>query len=114
MIVQAGTASPTADLTFTVTREDRQTALDTIAGLEGGQDWDVICDDDVAKVSIVGAGMMTNPGVAAKMFEALSAEEIPVFVVSTSEIKVSCLVPRSRHQDAVRVCHKKFELHAGK
>lgn len=47
----------------------------------------------MAKVSIVGAGMMTNPGVAAKMFEALTQVDIPVFVVSTSEIKVSCLVP---------------------
>lgn len=114
MIVQAGTASPTADLTFTVTREELQTALETIAKLQGDQAWNVICDKDVAKVSIVGAGMMTNPGVAAKMFEALNEENIPVFVVSTSEIKVSCLVPRSRHQDAVRACHGKFGLHAAK
>lgn len=64
----------------------------------------------MAKVSIVGAGMMTNPGVAAKMFEALTQVDIPVFVVSTSEIKVSCLVPRGRHLEAVRALHTKFEL----
>jgi aspartate kinase len=110
MIVQAGTATPTADLTFTVTREELDTALTVIGKARGEQTWDIVCDENVAKVSIVGAGMMTNPGVAAKMFEALNEENIPVFVVSTSEIKVSCLVPRSRYQEAVRACHKKFEL----
>ncbi|NLL47017.1 MAG: aspartate kinase, partial [Firmicutes bacterium] len=100
MIVQAGTATPTADLTFTVTREELDTALAIIGKLQGDSDWKVVCDEDVAKVSIVGAGMMTNPGVAARMFAALDEEDIPVFVVSTSEIKVSCLVPRGRYQDA--------------
>ncbi len=110
MIVQAGTATPTADLTFTVTREELDSALEILTKIQGDQDWEVICDENVAKVSIVGAGMMTNPGVAAKMFEALNHESIPVFVVSTSEIKVSCLVPRSRYTDAVRACHREFEL----
>lgn len=110
MIVQAGTATPTADLTFTVTREELDTALAIIGKLQGDSDWKVVCDEDVAKVSIVGAGMMTNPGVAARMFAALDEEDIPVFVVSTSEIKVSCLVPRGRYQDAVKACHRKFEL----
>ena len=110
MIVQAGTATPTADLTFTVTREELDTALAIIGKLQGDSDWKVVCDEDVAKVSIVGAGMMTNPGVAARMFAALDEENIPVFVVSTSEIKVSCLVPRGRYQDAVKACHRKFEL----
>lgn len=110
MIVQAGTATPTADLTFTVTREELDAALTVIGKARGEQTWDIVCDENVAKVSIVGAGMMTNPGVAAKMFEALNEENVPVFVVSTSEIKVSCLVPRSRYQEAVRACHKKFEL----
>ncbi|NMB20647.1 MAG: aspartate kinase [Firmicutes bacterium] len=113
MIVQAGTATPTADLTFTVTREELETALDIIAKIQGDQDWSVVCDEDVAKVSIVGAGMMTNPGVAARMFAALDEESIQVHVVSTSEIKVSCLVPRGRYQDAVRACHRKFELTNG-
>lgn len=110
MIVQAGTATPTADLTFTVTREELETALAVIAKVKGDETWAVVCDENVAKVSIVGAGMMTNPGVAAKMFAALNEESIPVHVVSTSEIKVSCLVPRSRYQEAVRACHRKFEL----
>lgn len=114
MIVQAGTAKNTTDLTFTVTREELDSALKTIAQIQDGQDWEIHCDENVAKVSIVGAGMMTNPGVAARMFEALTDADIPVFVVSTSEIKVSCLVPRSQHQDAVRACHRKFNLGTAK
>ena len=74
----------------------------------------MLADDNVAKVSIVGAGMMTNPGVAAKMFEALNEADVPVFVVSTSEIKVSCLVPRAFCAEAVRACHRKFELDTAK
>ena len=110
MIVQAGTAKDTADLTFTVTREELEAALKTISAVQGDQNWTVVCDENVAKVSIVGAGMMTNPGVAARMFEALNDANIPVYVVSTSEIKVSCLVPRAHHQEAVRACHRKFDL----
>ena len=58
--------------------------------------------------------MMTNPGVAAGMFEALTKAGIPVYVVSTSEIKVSCLVPRDSYPEAVRACHEKFDLAQGK
>lgn len=114
MIVQAGTARDITDLTFTVTREELEPALTTIAKVQGEWNWQVICDENVAKVSIVGAGMMTNPGVAAGMFEALNDENIPVFVVSTSEIKVSCLVPRVDYQRAVQACHRKFGLDLAK
>ncbi len=110
MIVQAGTDESTTTLTFTVTREELDTALAIVGRLRGEEDWQIHCDEEVAKVSIVGAGMMTNPGVAARMFEALNNENIPVLVVSTSEIKVSCLVPRSACEAAVRACHAKFEL----
>jgi aspartate kinase len=114
MIVQAGTVGEITDLTFTVTQEELEPALGTIAKVQGDQKWQVLCDENVAKVSIVGAGMMTNPGVAAGMFEALNAENIPVFVVSTSEIKVSCLVPRANYQRAVQACHRKFGLDSAK
>ncbi|NLJ80430.1 MAG: aspartate kinase [Firmicutes bacterium] len=110
MIVQTGTAGRVTALTFTVAREDREAALRTVAKIKGDQQWQVLCDEEVAKVSIVGAGMMTNPGVAARMFSALNGKNIPVFVVSTSEIKVSCLVPRSAYQEAVRACHDEFSL----
>lgn len=110
MIVQAATRENVTDLTFTVTREERDAALRAVDNLAGSENWRVFYDEEVAKVSIVGAGMMTNPGVAARMFAALKEENIPVFVVSTSEIKVSCLVPRSVYEEAVRACHRKFEL----
>lgn len=110
MIVQAGTGKETADLSFTVEREELDVALKTIAKVQNGQRWEINCDENVAKVSIVGAGMMTNPGVAAQMFEALNDENIPVFVVSTSEIKVSCLVPLADYKRAVLACHAKFGL----
>lgn len=114
MIVQAGTTREVTDLTFTTTREELEAALIAIKKVQGLQKWQVVCDEDVAKVSIVGAGMMTNPGVAARMFEALNDENIPVFVVSTSEIKVSCLVPRQDYQRAVVACHRKFKLDSAK
>ncbi len=114
MIVQANSGREITDLTFTVTREDKEVALETLSRLEGSEGWQVACNDDVAKVSIVGAGMMTNPGVAAGMFEALTKAGIPVYVVSTSEIKVSCLVPRDSYPEAVRACHEKFDLAQGK
>ncbi len=114
MIVQTGTEKEITDLTFTVTREEEDAALRIIAGLAGSGNWEIACDQNVAKVSIVGAGMMTNPGVAAGMFEALKEACVPVYVVSTSEIKVSCLVPRAKHQAAVRACHKKFGLDQAK
>lgn len=114
MIVQAGTDREVTDLTFTVTREEERAALGIISGLAGSESWEIACDENVAKVSIVGAGMMTNPGVAAGMFQALKEACVPVYVVSTSEIKVSCLVPREKHQEAVRACHEKFGLERAK
>lgn len=110
MIVQAGKRNGVTDLTFTTTREELGSALKTIEKIKGNSDWKIICDENVAKVSIVGAGMMTNPGVAANMFAALEELNIPVYVVSTSEIKVSCLVPHTSYKEALRACHKKFEL----
>ncbi|HHT42659.1 MAG TPA: aspartate kinase [Firmicutes bacterium] len=114
MIVQAAASKSTTHLSFTVTREDLAETLSTIERLQADEEWEVLADDNVAKVSIVGAGMMTNPGVAAKMFEALNEADVPVFVVSTSEIKVSCLVPRAFCAEAVRACHRKFELDTAK
>lgn len=110
MIVKANSGESTTNLSFTVQRSDLQTALDAICQLPGADEWEVLSNEDVAKVSIVGAGMMTNPGVAAAMFEVLAEEKIPVELVTTSEIKVSCLVPRARYRDAVAACHRKFCL----
>lgn len=111
MIVQTTTQRNTADLIFTVSRDDLARAREIVEEVSKALGADkVIVDDDVAKVSIVGAGMVSNPGVAAKMFEALATNNINIMVISTSEIKVSCLVQASDVLKAVRVIHDAFGL----
>lgn len=110
MIVQASKEQHTTDLTFTVTRDDLEPALEVLKASGLVPLTAILVDKDVAKVSIVGAGMMSNPGVAVRMFEALHAQSIPIQLVSTSEIKVSCLIPLSMERSAVRACHAQFEL----
>lgn len=114
MIVKASGRAATTNLSFTVQRGDLQSALEAIHHLPGAGQWEISANEDVAKVSIVGAGMMTNPGVAAAMFDVLAEEGVPVELVTTSEIKVSCLVPRKRLKDAVSSCHRRFCLHEAK
>ncbi len=70
----------------------------------------VVVDESIAKVSIVGAGMVSNPGVAAQMFTALAAAEINIQMISTSEIKISCVVARSQGIDALKTIHRAFGL----
>ena len=70
----------------------------------------IIHDDKVSKVSIIGAGMVSNPGVVYKMFSALGCEQINILAISTSEIKISVLVQEDMIQKAVKILHKKFDL----
>ncbi len=110
MIVKTSGGESTTTLSFTVQRSDLDAALEIIHHLNGADQWEITANEDVAKVSIVGAGMMTNPGVAAAMFDVLADEGVPVELVTTSEIKVSCLVPRNRLREAVTACHSRFCL----
>ena len=71
---------------------------------------EVTSKDNVSKVSIVGAGMLSNPGVAAKMFEALGENNINISMISTSEIKISVLIDQEMAKKAVNVIHDKFDL----
>ncbi|GAG53012.1 unnamed protein product, partial [marine sediment metagenome] len=71
---------------------------------------EVIYDSNMAKVSLVGAGMQSHPGVAARMFTALGREGINIDMISTSEIKISCAVKKGEGKRAVRVIHREFEL----
>ncbi len=99
------------DISFTVPESSLETALETLKenmGLIGAKE--ILHDADVSKVSIVGAGMVSNPGVAAKMFEALYSANINIKMISTSEIKVSVLVARKEGEAAVRAIHDKFNL----
>jgi aspartate kinase len=98
-----------ADLSFTVDRDDLATAKDTIAAL-GDVSLEVRTDEQIGKVSIVGAGMRSHPGVAAKVFEVLGNERINIEMISTSPIKISCVIAADRVPDAVRLLHETFEL----
>jgi aspartate kinase len=98
-----------ADLSFTVDRSDLTAATDTIAAL-GELSRGVKTDERIGKVSIVGAGMRSHPGVAARVFEVLGNEGINIEMISTSPIKISCVISADRVPDAVRALHEAFEL----
>jgi aspartate kinase len=100
-----------ADLSFTVDRADLTTATDVIRGL-GEVSRDVMTDEQIGKVSIVGAGMRSHPGVAAKVFEVLGAQRINIEMISTSPIKISCVIAADRVPDAVNALHEAFDLGA--
>ncbi len=98
-----------ADLSFTVERTDLQTAREVIDGLDGVSAG-IETDERIGKVSIVGAGMRSHPGVAAKVFATLGGNEINIEMISTSPIKISCVVGADRVADAVKALHEAFEL----
>ena len=113
MIIQNATTfgEKRADVTFTVTSTDLQRAkpfIEEIAKSLGASE--VRYDEDIVKVSIVGLGMRSHAGVAAKMFRLLANENINIQAISTSEIKVSCLVAAKYTELAVRVLHDGFGL----
>ena len=110
MIIQNEPISPDrkADLSFTVGREDLPTAVETIESLDAGEQ--VLTDDRIGKVSIVGAGMRSNPGVAAQVFRTLGEQGINIEMISTSPIKISCVIDAERIADAVRALHEAFDL----
>ena len=113
VIVQNVAKDNSATITFTVHRNDLAAAhklLNQIAGVLGAQE--VEADDAIAKVSIVGVGMRSHAGVAAKMFEILAAEEINIQLITTSEIKIAVVVEERYLELAVRALHSGFELDA--
>ncbi len=111
MIIQNVSEDGFTDLTFTVPETDLKHALEVVAGVvkEIGAA-DVQFDKDIVKVSIVGVGMRSHAGVAAKMFNVLASEGINIMMISTSEIKISCIVNAKYTELAVRVLHDAFEL----
>jgi aspartate kinase len=99
------------DITFTIKREDLEKALNLINKNKQKLNYNkIIHDDKVAKVSIIGAGMIANPGVTHKMFRSLADEKINILAISTSEIKISVLVQEDLTQKAVKTLHEAFEL----
>ena len=111
MIVQNISQDGHTDISFTVPRTDFHKAMEIVRGIatEIGAD-QVLGDERIAKVSIVGVGMRTHSGVAAKMFAALAAKNINIMMISTSEIKVSCVIEEKHAELAVRVLHDAFQL----
>ena len=115
MIVQsgAGTGAP-SDLTFTVPTASLAHAVAELEKAKGAIGFEqIMTDTDVVKVSAVGIGMRSNAGIAAKMFETLAERGINILAISTSEIKVSVLLPEEYTELAVRVLHTAFGLDAG-
>ncbi len=111
MIIQNASVDSLTDLTFTVSRKDVKQA--SVLVQDAAKDIgaaDVVIDDSVAKISIIGVGMVSHSGVAAKMFTTLAKEGINIEMISTSEIKISCVVKAKYTELAVMVLHDAFEL----
>ena len=111
MIVQDVSHDGTTDISFTTPTDDAPTALtvanDVASAIGGGE---VAVDDNIGRVSLVGAGMKTHPGVAATMFETLAANDINIEMISTSAIRISCVVRQDQVETAVVKLHEAFKL----
>ncbi len=114
MIVQNQAYDGTTDLTFTVPKGDRKRTVeilrDKVPELVGNGGERVSYDDEICKVSVVGVGMRSHAGVAKTMFQLLAAENINIQLISTSEIKISCVIARKYAELAIRALHEGFGL----
>ena len=111
MIVQNISLHGTTDISFTIPEADLATSTEVCDGLVGELGaTGVVSDDDVARVSLIGVGMKTHPGVTALTFETLAAVGINIEMISTSSIRISCLIRAEQAEDAVRALHAAFEL----
>ena len=113
MIIQsyARQSNNTNDIAFTLSKDDVDKALEILNPIVksiGASNIHV--NNDIAKVSIVGAGMVDRPGIAADMFKALADKEINIKMISTSEIKISCLVDKKDEKEAIKALHEAFDL----
>jgi len=101
----------TRDIAFTVAEPDGETAYQILANAAVEFGWgEVVLESGIAKVSVVGCGMIAHPGVAAQMFEALAASQINILMIATSEIKISCVVEEEDGVKALQAIHKAFGL----
>ncbi len=111
MIVQNVSEGGVTDISFTVPHEQIARALEICGSQEAALGAaGVTSDDDIAKVSLVGAGMKSNPGVAATMFETLAQAGINIEMISTSAIRISCVVSQREADRAVQLLHAAYEL----
>jgi aspartate kinase len=111
MIEQNVSLHGTTDISFTVPHEDLDAAAEVVSGLQAEIGaTGLVADPDIATVSIVGAGMRTEPGVTAAMFETLAADGINIEMISTSSIRLTCVVRADLAERAVQGLHRAFEL----
>ena len=110
-IVQNASIENITDLTFTVAKSQLAKAMavvEPIARSIGARE--CVSDSKLGKVSIIGTGMQNAPGYAARMFRALSEQDVNIQLISTSEIRITCIIDESRVKEAVRALHRAFEL----
>ncbi|CAM3587605.1 aspartate kinase [Marinicrinis lubricantis] len=111
IIVQSGVLNGKADFSFTVTLEEMDRAVEIVENTRSEVNFDeVTSETNLVKVSIVGAGMVSNPGVAAKMFDVISKQQASIKLVSTSEIKVSCVIEQSYLTEVILALHTAYDL----
>lgn len=108
IILQSVGRNDTKDITFTTTKSHLNDTLEVLGDLDLVSDLEILTDTDVAKVSVVGAGMESHPGIAAKMFEALFEADINIQMIATSEIKISVLIDVNDSDKAVSAVHDAF------
>lgn len=108
IILQSVGRDGTKDITFTVSRANSAQAEQAIKSLSSCKDSQVVIDENVAKVSLVGAGMETHPATASRMFEALYSADVNIQMISTSEIKISVLIEKEAADKAVKAIHNAF------
>lgn len=115
MVVQNVSAAATGltDISFTLPRADGQTAMGALARLQEEIGYEkLLFDDQVGKVSLIGAGMRSHPGITAKFFSALASAGVNIGMISTSEIRISVIVEESQVEAAVQAAHTAFDLDA--
>lgn len=111
MIIQNKTQTNATDISFTVFKNELSKALPVVKGIVREMAVkEYTCDEKIAKVSVVGVGMKHHSGIASRMFAALAKEKINIQMISTSEIKISCVVDLARGKDSIRAIHKEFGL----
>lgn len=111
MITQSSSATGTNDISFTIEENSLEKVLPLVEQLAKDLTaWGITSDRKIAKISVVGVGMRSHAGVAAKVFEALGSEGINIQMISTSEIKISFIIERDRAAQAVKAIHQAFEL----
>jgi aspartate kinase len=111
MIIQSEASDKKNDISFTVSEGDVKKALSALRPVKRALEaYDLVANKNVGKVAVVGVGMRSHSGVASKMFQALADAKINIQMISTSEIKISCVISRDHVDQAVKVLHKAFEL----